>query len=103
MLCLPSTVVLATTFSISHHDSAFASLSVKLTVIGVGSGAQTEDPPLSPPGTIRLDKSVLDHAAAVMLGDQALRDCRREWEWDRNGQVPNTFPVLEEDTEKEAK
>lgn len=64
---------------------------------------ESSQPHDSLPGTISLDKSVLDRAGAVLLGDQALRDCRREWEWDRNGQVPNTFPVLEEDTEKEAK
>ena len=42
---------------------------------------------------ITLDKSVLDQVGAVILGDQALRDCRREWEWGRPGQVPNTYPI----------
>lgn len=68
-------------FSVSVHSSC-------------DSPNKTSDPRLSPPGTIRLDKGVLDHAGAVMLGDQALRDCRREWEWDRNDLVPNTFPML---------
>ena len=58
---------------------------------------KTSDPPISSPGTIRLDKSVLDHAGTVILGDQAIRDCRREWEWGRNDLVPNTFPILEVD------
>jgi hypothetical protein len=42
---------------------------------------------------IALDESVLDQVGAVILGDQALRDCRREWEWGRPGQVPNTYPI----------
>lgn len=45
-------------------------------------------------GTITLDKSFLDQAGAVILGNQALKDCRRDWEWVRPGQVPYTFPVL---------
>ena len=44
-------------------------------------------------GIVELNKMVLDQAGSVILGDHALRDCRREWEWDRPGQVPNTYPV----------
>ena len=66
--------------------------------VSVHSSCEDNDPLLSSsPGTIRLDKSVLDHAGAVILGDQAIRDCRREWEWDRNDLVPNTFPILDVD------
>mmetsp|Transcript_899 Transcript_899/g.1890 ORF Transcript_899/g.1890 Transcript_899/m.1890 type:complete len:799 (-) Transcript_899:173-2569(-) len=43
---------------------------------------------------ISLDKNMLGQAGTVVLGDQALLDCRREWEWDRLDQVPNTFPVV---------
>lgn len=56
---------------------------------------QLSSPSPSSTVTISLDKSALDQAGAVILGDQALRDCRREWEWDRSGQVPNTYPVVD--------
>ena len=55
--------------------------------------SQISFPPPST-GNISLDRNVLDRAGSVILGDQALQDCRREWEWDRTGQVPNTFPVI---------
>jgi hypothetical protein len=45
--------------------------------------------------TIDLEDDVLDQAGAVILGEQALRDCRRDWEWNRPGQIPNTFPVID--------
>jgi len=45
--------------------------------------------------TIDFDKNILDQAGAVILGEQALQDCRREWEWNRPGQIPNTFPVID--------
>jgi hypothetical protein len=45
--------------------------------------------------TIDLEDNVLDQAGAVILGEQALRDCRRDWEWNRPGQIPNTFPVTD--------
>mmetsp|Transcript_9891 Transcript_9891/g.23277 ORF Transcript_9891/g.23277 Transcript_9891/m.23277 type:complete len:186 (-) Transcript_9891:41-598(-) len=45
--------------------------------------------------TIGLDRSILDQAGAVVLADQALRDCRRDWEWNRLDQVPNTYPVAD--------
>jgi len=45
--------------------------------------------------TICLDESVLDRAGTVVLGYQALRHCRRDWEWDITDQVPNTFPVAD--------
>ena len=44
---------------------------------------------------ICLDESVLNRAGTVVLGYQALRHCRRDWEWDITGQVPNTFPVTD--------
>jgi len=43
--------------------------------------------------TINFDNNILDQAGTVILSEQALRDCRREWEWNRPGQIPNTFPV----------
>ncbi|OEU18698.1 hypothetical protein FRACYDRAFT_236975 [Fragilariopsis cylindrus CCMP1102] len=45
--------------------------------------------------TIDLEENVLDQAGAVILSEHALQDCRRDWEWNRPGQIPNTFPVLD--------
>ena len=50
---------------------------------------------ISSSGTISLDKNMFGQAGTVVLGDQALLDCRREWEWDRLHQVRNTFPVVD--------
>jgi len=82
---VPQSQTLLDPFSVSVHGSCDDQ----------NASSPSQSPPL--PATISLDKNVLDRAGGVLLNDHAIRDCRREWEWDRNGQVPNTFPVLGED------
>jgi hypothetical protein len=35
---------------------------------------------------------ILNNAGAVILNNMAIKDCRRDWEWN-SPQVPYTFPV----------
>jgi hypothetical protein len=35
---------------------------------------------------------ILNNAGAVILNNAAIKDCRRDWEWN-SPQVPYTFPV----------
>ena len=47
--------------------------------------------------TIDLDDGILDQAGSVILSDQALRDCRRNFVSNRPGLIPNTFPPMNYD------
>jgi hypothetical protein len=78
-------------FSVSVHASCEDSLASDAKELQ----ETFNSPSTSSTGTICLDKSVLDQAGAVVLGEHALRDCRRDWEWDRSDRVPNTYPVLD--------
>jgi hypothetical protein len=49
--------------------------------------------PAAPSNAVIDVESMLERAGAVLLNDSALRDCRREWEWHRPEQIPNTFPI----------
>ena len=82
-------------FSVSVHAPCEDLLAPNTGQLQHAASAQLSSPSSSSAATIGLDDSVLDQAGAVVLGEQALRDCRRDWEWDRPGQVPNTFPVAD--------
>ena len=43
-------------------------------------------------GTIDLVDVLEKSAGTVRLGDQAVSSCRRDWIWDNDGQIPDTFP-----------
>ncbi|VEU33557.1 unnamed protein product [Pseudo-nitzschia multistriata] len=82
-------------FSVSVHAACKDILARTTSEARHGSNSLLLKASSSSNATIFLDETILGRAGTVRLGQNALVECRRDWEWDRPGQVPNTFPVIE--------